>query len=298
MSYIPTARELYVLRRRLSAEDECSFFTSLRLRNGTFRTTHVRRLDDLNHLLLSLLPDAHPLRIMDVAVSSGVTTLEWSEALTAAGIAHRITAGDVVLKAFLISFRKYVHVLVDKTGHPLQFEFWGRAVPNPMTRRVHRLYRPLVAYVKAQLVKHFASVSKACETTPTREIIREGGLICRPLILLSPTLGRPAHVEFVDDDIQHNDGLLGRFHVVRAANILNKVYFSDDVMLGMLANLRARLQANGLLVVCRSTHDGINEATVFRLRETGRLETIARLGGGSEVESLALALPPLLQGGS
>jgi hypothetical protein len=111
--------------------------------------------------------------------------------------------------------------------------------------------------------------------------------------LVSPSVGKPAHIEFVEDDIQQNEGPRGGFHVVRAANILNKGYFSDEALLGMIANLRARLQAGGLLAVCRTTNDGINLATVFRLVETGRLDIVARLGAGSEVESLALSLPPL-----
>ena len=292
MSDIPTARKLYVSPRGVSVADERSFFASLRLRNQTYKTTHERRLDDLNDLVLPLLPAVSPLNIMDVAVSSGVTTLEWSEALTAAGIAHHITAGDVVLKAFLISLGSYVHVLADATGYPLQFEFWGRAVPNPIIRRRDRVYRPAIAFVNAQLARHFASLRRALDAHAAPHVVRRGRIVCRELMLVSPTLAKSTHVEFVEDDIQHNSALRGRFHVVRAANILNRSYFSDEVMAGMLANLRGRLQAAGLLIVCRSPHDGANVATVFRLSDTARLEIVARLGGGCEVESLALGLPP------
>jgi hypothetical protein len=293
VSRIPTARELYILDRPVSAEDERNFFASLRLRNRTFKTTHLRRLDDLNRFVLSLLPKVTPLKIMDVAVSSGVTTVEWSEALLAAGIAHEIIAGDVLLKAFLISLGRYIHVLVDNTGYPLQFEFWGRPVPNPVVRRRDRVYRPLIAYVHGRLARHFASLKDACEAQSGREAVRRGRLVCHQLNLVSPALAKATHVELVEDDIQHNGGLRGRFHVVRAANILNRKYFSDEVMRAMVGNLQARLQAGGLLVVCRTNDEGANAATVFHLRETGGLEVAGRLGGGSEVESLVLSLSSL-----
>ena len=293
VSDVPSARDLYVTGRRSSAEDERSFFTSLRLRNRTYKTTQPRRLDDLNDLVLSLLPEASPLKIMDVAVSSGVTTLEWSARLTAAGVAHHMTAGDVLLNAFLVSVEAGVHVLVDTAGYPLQFEFWGRTVPNPIIRRRDLLYRPLIAYVEARLAKQFASLREACRATPAGQDVRRGRLSCRRITLVSPTVGTPAHIEFVDDDIQHQARWRGAFHVVRAANILNRSYFSDETLLDMIVNLQARLQVGGLLAVCRTTSDDTNLATVFCLREAGRLEIVGRLGEGSEIESLALSLQRL-----
>src|SRR5262249_37916290 len=45
------------------------------------------------------LPADRPLELMDVAVSTAITTLEWSEQLTGAGIDHRLLAGDSHLDA-------------------------------------------------------------------------------------------------------------------------------------------------------------------------------------------------------
>jgi hypothetical protein len=85
-------------RKRL----EDGFFTSLRLPNGTFKTTYHRRLDDLNELVLRYLPPKRPLDVMDLAVSSGISTAEWVTQLRQAGVAHRMVAGDVLVNAFLI----------------------------------------------------------------------------------------------------------------------------------------------------------------------------------------------------
>src|SRR5262245_21685758 len=82
---IPTARDLYFAARQLSpdqqenSEREC--FSALKLKNGTYKYTYSRRLEDLNDLVQPLLPSARPLQMMDVAVSSGVSTLEWMDSL-------------------------------------------------------------------------------------------------------------------------------------------------------------------------------------------------------------------------
>jgi hypothetical protein len=68
-------------------DDEARFFSSLRLKNGAYKITRSHRLDDLNDLVNQLVPRRH-LKVMDVAVSSGTTTLEWIEALHKAGIDH------------------------------------------------------------------------------------------------------------------------------------------------------------------------------------------------------------------
>ena len=75
---VPTARQLYGVRGVNGREQESlerSFFTSIRLKNGTYKTTHGRRLDDLNDLVNRCLPRGRLLELMDVAVSSGITTI-------------------------------------------------------------------------------------------------------------------------------------------------------------------------------------------------------------------------------
>src|SRR5229473_7505378 len=54
------------------------------------------------------------------------------------------------------------------------------------------------------------------------------------------------------------------FHVVRAANILNRCYFSDQVLVQIVNKLKESIKQNGLLVVCRTEHNGANNATIFQ----------------------------------
>ncbi len=93
---VPTAHALYFDETVRGADQlealEDLFFRNIRLPNGTYKTTYRRRLDDLNALARQHLPPKRPLDFMDVAVSSGVSTLEWIEFLAESGIQCRMTA--------------------------------------------------------------------------------------------------------------------------------------------------------------------------------------------------------------
>jgi len=294
-----TARNLYAslpdsFDTAAQEEFEREFFASLRLQNGTYKLTYARRFDDLNALVNPLIPPARPLKVMDVAVSSGVSTLEWMESLERAGIRHHMTAGDITTKGFLISINEDLHVLVDDTGYPLQFDIHGTPVPNPPRRRFGTIYFLQLRLIRKTLAKHFSELRTACGDAPHEEqgaFVKRHGIKCRPVALVSPRLKPSPTLEVTDDDILSNTKLAGRFHVLRAANILNRSYFDEETLKAILRNLRARLMSGGLLIVCRTNEQDVNNATVFTLNEAGRFEATARLGEGSEVESLVLNLP-------
>src|SRR5258708_1177203 len=96
--YIPTAYELYLGKpgwhEQIREEMEKRFFASIRLKNGTYKFTYSHRLDDLNELTNKFLPPARPLKVMDVAISSGISTLEGTQSLMKAGINYQMTAGE------------------------------------------------------------------------------------------------------------------------------------------------------------------------------------------------------------
>lgn len=285
---IPTAFELYFadpqrLSERERAAREDLFFHSLTLRNGTFKSTAHHRLDDLNSFVMELLPRERPLEIMDVAVSSGVSTAEWLLALESAGVECHMLAGDAVVDASLVSVGP-LRALADKTGYLLQLDLGGRAIRLPPPRRRDRLrYAPLIALMKV------ATRLFDLQAQPAQ---RRFGVTCRPLTLMSPSLNRFQRIRTVEDDILRDSGYTRRFHVLRAANILNLAYFDVQTLERMLTNLRSRLLPGGLLIVCRTNRAGINHGTVFTLSADGQLTATARLNDGSEIEDIVLCLGP------
>src|ERR1700719_4541583 len=88
-------------------EMEEAFFEGIQLPDGTFKTTADHRLDDLNEAMLAHLPRRRPLRVKDVAVSSGISALEWYDMLRAHRIAFQMTATDMWLRARLVDARGF-----------------------------------------------------------------------------------------------------------------------------------------------------------------------------------------------
>jgi hypothetical protein len=287
---IPTAFELYFAPRTTALgeqaieELERTFFNSIALRNGTYKTTWNRRLDDLNELVQGLLPQQRPLEIMDVAVSSGISTAEWLVSLEQAGIDCRMLAGDAVVDAFLISVGR-LRALTDRTGHVMQLDLAGRAVRIPPPRRRDRIvYSPIIALMKG--------LTRLFDLSARSAVQSRSGVTCQPLALTSLALARMPKLRAVEDDILLNTSYRQRFHVLRAANILNLAYFDVPTLERMVRNLRTRLLPGGLFIVCRTNEEGVNNASVFTLSDDGRFEATARLNEGSEVAELVLRLPP------
>jgi hypothetical protein len=274
-----TAREVYLSAeppsRPEQQEVETSFFLGLKLRNGTFKTTRDRRMDDLNALVTSLLPHGRTLEILDTAVSSGITTLEWYEHLRSAGVPFHLSAGDLYCKAELRSWGRHFHLLADETGFVLQYETAGLAW-RPWTSRIDWLLLYAVALHTTRLLFRFLQWRQAPR--------------CHPLRLFSPRLLAVPDIELFEDDIfAVNDGFAQRFDVVRAANILNVVYFSKERLELAISRLAGRLKSGGLLIVNRTDFDDVNHGTVFRLTPARTFAVEARIGEGSEIEELVLS---------
>jgi hypothetical protein len=291
---VPTARQLYTLQNSTDERNrdrlETLFFGSIRLQNGTYKFTYRQRLDDLNELCNRLLPPQHPLEIMDVAVSSGVSTLEWLDSLRKAGVKCHITAGDLVVDAVLLSVGRYLHVLLDKQGYPLQFDIFGNAVPNPPGRRNLLLYSAPLLVIRAALRLYSGRPDAILHTGRVRKPWLKRLISLRTVPMVVQNLVDCPEVRVIEDNILESFGWENRFHVVRAANILNRDYFSDQTLTQMLHSLRKRLKQAGMLIVCSTDDWGTNHGTVFRLKRSGCFEALGRIGQGSEIEDLVLQL--------
>jgi hypothetical protein len=236
---------------------------------------------------------------MDVAVSSGITTLDWVNSLDRLGIEYTMTAGDINLCAYLVSLGRHLNVLVDSSGYPLQYDIFGHAVPNPPARRRLPIYFPWINFWRLVLAYRF----EHCRREAARAIDGDyaGSLMrCHLVTLVSPRLVGNDRIELIEDDILNNQTIRNRYHVVRAANILNRSYFDEPTLVAIVSNLRQRLVEGGLLVVCSTTGDDCsdtstrisNDATAFLVGGDHRLEVAGRLGRGSAIENLVLDLQP------
>jgi hypothetical protein len=83
---------------------EKEFFSSTRLSNGVHKTASPLRLDDANQLMIAVFQKlgVAPETFFDVAVSSGISTIEWFESLQQARLRPSMTATDLTMTAYLV----------------------------------------------------------------------------------------------------------------------------------------------------------------------------------------------------
>jgi hypothetical protein len=294
----PTAREIYLSDRWLPSlgeaqQEECEkrFFLRVRLQNKVFKTTYSRRLDDVNRALNGLLPRGEPVQLMDVAISSGISTQEWVDSLVRAGVDFRMVAGDLSINAYLLSFSKNLEILVDRDGYPLHFDVFGQGVELSLIKIIPRPLSFLMKKSIARLLMKDAPLARYMRGD-SKECASRFGLGCVPITLVSPRLSKHARLEIIEDDIVSNrsPNLANRFHAIRAANILNRRYFGKGEIRSILINLRRRLRPGGLLAVCRTLRNNQTDGTIFSLNDSGRFQAVKRIGDGSEIEEDALSL--------
>ncbi len=258
---------------KLTADAERKFFAGIRLANKTFKTTVSGRMPDLDALTIRLVRDfgwQAPV-VMDVGVSSGATTVDLLEAMRANGLEPKITATDLTFGATIFEIAPGVRLLADAHGNSLQYEFHGRGL-RAWTRRLDAV----TGYsLLTQTVQRFVA-SRA------KKRVMDVKLVSR-----LRTVSANQAIEFVEDELAvRNPRFESRFDIARAANLLNRSYFDSARLRVMIDNLKSYVRRpDGLLVINRTHEDGTNHGTIFRL-DTGEVQVVERVGGGSEIESL------------
>lgn len=270
---------------QLTPPMEQEFFTSLMTKNGTYKTTFQQRFADANPRLLQQLRHAGRggAKILDIGVSSGVSTAELYDDLTAGGLDITIVATDLVIDALLVRVLPKCHALVEPDGFPLRFDLpFGTMKPWVIAGD----YRNGFFILRKAINVVFRHLSRRILSHPDDWRIT-------PLKLITPRLLANEKIAVCKDDIQrYNSSFAGRFDVIRAANILNRGYFPPAVLTDMLTNIRQYLSGpSGILLVMRTHEDNSNHGTLFRLRDDRRFEVVCRIGTGSEIEDVVLQAP-------
>jgi chemotaxis methyl-accepting protein methylase len=255
--YRPTATEFLYSDSDPALERE--FFSRVMLPNGTVKTTTEHRLDDLNELALPLVSQLpQPIKVMDVGASSGVSTAEWLEQLSAHGIHCEITGTDLTINAWHVKPHSWLEALVDDQERPIHLSIGGRGMPPKANFPTGIIPWAATKYLR---LKMSMGVRK-----------QEVALVSK----------RANGIRFSPDDLTRPSTFSG-LNVIRAANILNLGYFPQDVLRLMIANIKSRLADGGLLILCR-TIGTTNHGTIHKF--SGRFSPLAKIGDGSEIDHL------------
>lgn len=264
---------------------ERQFFAGLQMRNGVFKTTHHRRLDDANALLVPAVKalGRGSVRVLDVGCSSGVSTVELHDALTAAGLTCDTVGTDVMTAARHVAREDGCGVLFDDDEEAIQVEVgrWAMSWRWP-PRKIELVAHPLKV-ARAQLI--LRSQLDAFRAALHAE--RPGYRVTRVPLTSSAVASAPG-VTVVEEDLLRPT-VPGAFDVIRVANVFNLGYFGEARLREMIAVTVGRLAEGGLLMVTQ-TRSGTNHATLFRKRD-GAMEQAGAIHGGSDVA--AMVAPPV-----
>ena len=279
---IPANKFLALSPDQVTPKAEEEFFTSLKLRNGTYKTTFQKRFSDVNLELLKLIESGDVIveHVLDIGISSGSNTLEFYQELQSSGFNSQIIGTDLVPDAYLVNVIPGCFALVDSTGYPLRYDIFNWSI-KPWV--VSSDYRNGFFVLRKCINLAFAYRAKTMLARPSSARVRR-------VELVTPMLRQHADVVIQKDDITRYNGTFdGKFNFVRAANVLNKGYFTDAALMAIIGNIRRYLaKPKATLLVIRTHADGVNHGTLFDIEQDRGCKIKQRFGQGSEVEDIVL----------
>ncbi len=302
---LPTAHDLFLTHATTPAECQAArdrleeqFFYSIELSNGTHKRTWAGRLDDVDRATVAAFKKLgiSPTKFMDVAVSSGVSTVSWFEALQHAGFRPHMTATDLTMTAYLLRLHSWLHVLVDRQGFPLQYDVCGYVWRPRCRLRFYPLGNGLLTLLWDRLYRHVAGqhdLLGRLKSLGGHPPATNDPVIKAEIKLATHRLRNNRDIELLDDDIlaPNPPSLQRRFDVIRAANILNRSYFPTEQLRVAISHLRERLTGAGAcLLIVRTDESSTNNGTLFSLNPDETFSVVAQMGKGSEVEDIVLSL--------
>jgi hypothetical protein len=249
---------------------EEAFFRGLRLYNGTYKTTQAGRMPEVDQFCASLLSEGQSADVLDVGVSSGITSLDLLNALTATGADVRLTAADLVMHGRILGWGSR-GVLLDSGNRTLQIYSGSKGHGRPHSPETSMKRRLLDTFMRfAGAVARVTAISRSSVAIVSRELAARRNVTLREQNIFAPV-----------------PQWRGQFWLVRAANILNLDYFARPQLLEGIRHLLGYVQPNGYLLINRTVDgSGENRGSIFQHRPGGQFVLIHEFGGGSEVAAL------------
>jgi hypothetical protein len=264
---------------------------TLRTSNGTFRTTFRHRFRDVDEAALRLLRGFYPLetelRVQDRAVSHGLTSWEWAEALLPVYPRAEFEASDLLLYLLKVTLPGGETYIVEPDGKLLQYT----KPPFVVSLHYRESWRfPVNRVIAARAKRKFQELNlpEGWMETPNgpRYNVRKMPFVhpeARSLAARDPRFQFRARSIF-----EHTPAAC---HVLRTMNIFNRAYFSEE-QLGEGANAAFHsVKPGGIWILGRTLEEDLSNHVTFLRRMPHGWEVLERIGKGSEIEDLVLQAP-------
>ncbi len=254
--------ELLAARARGDYDVEDRFFTQLQLRNGVYKMTERHRFDDTLDATVAHANRIGARRVLDVACSSGISTLELATALCT----REVHGTDLTIDATYLE-RDGFGWLVDANDRVLQVDHPQWAMPWSPGKR--------------ELALHPIRVAHSLLLRAVRRSLRS---FAHTQVSLISSQVAATSVQIHEEDAR-KPTVPGLFELVRVANFMNVFYFSRRQLLALRDAVVSRIADGGVLFIVRTHHDRSNHGSYFE-RRGSRMVELDRVGAGSEVREL------------
>ena len=238
-------------------------YKSFYVHNGTSKETRQGRFAGVDEKTLSFLKRDSMNLIHDVGVSSGITSLDLYDRLTAAGYPFALFVSDQFARFYWTG--KTIRRIYDQNRVLARAYILSLVVDG----KLH--WKHFISRYSYQLVKMLPNHNQA-----VGEVI----LYDRRL----RTLIEEGLVSEIEYDIFSGSGAT-QFDLVRCMNVLNRCYFSASQISRACDNLKKSLREGGILQVGRTNPEGVNNVSFFR-KDKDRLCWIEDVNQGSEIKEL------------
>jgi len=276
------------------SEDQIRVFedisVTLRTSNGTFRTSFRNRFQDVDAACIGLLKRFFPvesaIRVEDRAASHGLTSCEWAKRLLPVFPAAELEASDVLLQLLELSVDGGEIIITEVDGTPLQY------IKAPFVLSLHHpesWRNPLRRWAAARFRKRFDALGLP---EGWFEQPQGPGYRVRPIPYIHPEAAALARSDprFTFRHRSVFDRTPTPCHVLRTMNIFNRVYFAEERLEEGYRAIFDSLQPGGIWIVGRTLEEDLTNHATFLRKAGNGWEVLDRIGGGWELEAMALGL--------
>jgi hypothetical protein len=239
-------------------------FSEIDLLSGVSKQTNTQRFAEVDHMSVQLITSRSLMKIHDVGVSSGITSLELRRQLDAAGFEGEMFISDKFARFWV--HRRGASTDIFDSDQNIVCSYFGPLVGDsedtwklPISRLIYR----------RALKRGFDEKNE------------ESFLLLHPDVLDAI---EKSDIGFIDFDVFENQSER-LFDYIRCMNLLNLGYFSTEKIMNGLRTLHTCLLQDGILQVGRTHLEGGNHVSFYERTSDG-FAPVKTIGKGSEIAHL------------
>lgn len=243
-------------------------YSTLIMENKTSKQTTKNRFKELDNVTLDVVKLFNHPNILDMGVSSGITTSELYELLTSNRNKFCLSASDKYSKIQVLK-NSFMTVVLDSNQKIFAIHVLGLFLSDLLS------WKYLLSKVLFKISSKFIELdlNKTVEVSLLHKTFQD--------------LIQNKSIKFFECDIFDKIDS-NTYDFIRVMNLLNLGYFEKDKIIIALKNVKLSLRNGGYLLLGRTLNE-INDAGVYRL-VNNKFKLIRSINKGAEIHNLVISL--------